>query len=323
MEFFKHSKIIDFIKISRVCFPISVLIFLASIALFIYPGFSLGIDFAGGTLVQVRYEGPAPIPQIREILNASKEYEGAQVSEFGDPQEVLIRYKSASSIVAQNISEEIHKTLESTGNFEVRRVDIVGPKVGKELTEKGTIALILAFLMIAAYVGYRYEKRFALAALAALIHDVVIAAGAVVFFKIDLNLEVIAAFLTIIGYSVNDTIIIFDRIRERIDASQNESLAQVINEAVSATLSRTTLTTLTTFFTVLTLYLFGSEILVGFSLPMLVGTIAGTWSTIFVASKLIMIFGFNPKTYRENLAKKRKKELEKAKMRAMYERGAM
>lgn len=200
-------------------------------------------------------------------------------------------------------------------------MDIVGPKVGNELKEKGTLALILALVSIMVYVSYRYEWRFALTSILALIHDVVITAGAVVLFKIDLNLEVVAALLTLIGYSINDTIIIFDRIRETINLRVNHNLESVINEAISATLSRTILTSLTVFFVVLTLYLFGGEIIKGFSLPMLVGSIVGSYSSIFVASKLVVLLKFDLKKYHQMLAEKNKRALEKKKLREMYERG--
>ncbi|MDE5592072.1 MAG: protein translocase subunit SecF, partial [Helicobacter sp.] len=196
-------------------------------------------------------------------------------------------------------------------------------KVGNELKEKGTLALLLALASIMLYVSYRYEWRFALTSVLALVHDVVITAGAVILFKIDLNLDVIAALLTLIGYSINDTIIVFDRIRETINARSSHNLERVIDEALSATLSRTALTSLTVFFVVLTLYLFGGEIIKGFSLPMLIGSIVGSYSSIFIASKLVVLFGFDLKKYHQKLAEKNRRALEKKKLRQMYERGSM
>ncbi len=323
MDFFKHNKIYDFVKMSNYGIVISGILFVFSLVLFIKPGFTLGVDFAGGTIIQIQYSKEAPLAKIREKLESIEHFKGAQVSEFGSPQEILIRLATATSSVNQNIGEEVANLLKDTGDLQIRRVDIVGPKVGNELKEKGILALSLSLISIMIYVAYRYEWRFAVASILALIHDVVIAAGAVVLFDIDLSLEVIAALLTLIGYSINDTIIIFDRIRERVGFRVNNNLKEVVNEALSATLSRTILTSLTVFFVVLTLYLFGGEIIKGFSLPMLVGSIVGSYSSIFVASKLVMILGFDLEKYHKKLVEAERKALEKKKMREMYERGRL
>ena len=315
MEFFRHNKIYDFVKWSNYGIILSAILFVGSLFLVFKPGFTLGVDFAGGTIVQIQYKEIAPLAQIREKLESVESYKGAQVSEFGSPQEILIRLSVATSNVNQNIGEEIAELLKDTGDLQIRRVDVVGPKVGNELKEKGILALTLALISIMVYVAYRYEWRFAL--------DVVIAAGAVILFDVDLSLEVIAALLTLIGYSINDTIIIFDRIRETMSVKASNDLKAVVNEALSATLSRTMLTSLTVFFVVLTLYLFGGEIIKGFSLPMLVGSIVGSYSSIFVASKLVMLLGFDLKKYHQKLVENERKALEKKKMREMYERGRL
>ena len=321
MDFFKHKKIYDFVKMSSYGIVLSLILFVVSLVLFMKPGFTLGVDFAGGTLIQLQYESPAPLAEIRAKLDLVDSYKGAQVSEFGSPEEILIKLPTATSSVNQNIGEEVAEVLKDTGTLNIRRVDIVGPKVGSELQEKGTLALVLALVSIMLYVSYRYEWRFALAAVLALVHDVVISAGDVILFDIDLNLEVIAALLTLIGYSINDTIIIFDRIRETIGLRVNDGLEKVINEALSATLSRTILTSLTMFFSVFTLYLFGGEIIKGFSLPMLVGSIVGSYSSIFVASKLVILFKFDLKKYHQKVADAERRALEKKKLREMYEKG--
>lgn len=321
MDFFKHNRIYDFVKMSNYGILLSLILFVVSLVLFIKPSFTLGVDFAGGTLIQLQYNAPAPLADIRAKLEKIESYKGAQVSEFGSPEEILIKLPTATSNVEQNIGEEVVEVLKGTGEISIRRVDIVGPKIGSELQEKGALALILALISIMLYVSYRYEWRFALAAVLALVHDVVITAGAVILFDADLNLEVIAALLTLIGYSINDTIIIFDRIRETIGLRVKDKLENVINEALSATLSRTILTSLTMFFSVFTLYLFGGEIIKGFSLPMLVGSIVGSYSSIFVASKLVILFKFDLKGYHQKLAEAERKALEKKKLREMYEKG--
>ncbi|WP_297809585.1 protein translocase subunit SecF [uncultured Helicobacter sp.] len=321
MDFFKHNRIYDFVKMSNYGILFSLILFIVSLILFIKPSFTLGVDFAGGTLIQLQYNAPAPLAKIRAKLEQIESYKGVQVSEFGSPEEILIKLPTATSSVEQNIGEEVAEVLKGTGEISIRRVDIVGPKVGSELQEKGALALALALVSIMLYVSYRYEWRFALAAILALVHDVVISAGAVILFDIDLNLEVIAALLTLIGYSINDTIIIFDRIRETIGLRVNDKLENVINEALSATLSRTILTSLTMFFSVFTLYLFGGEIIKGFSLPMLVGSIVGSYSSIFVASRLVILFKFDLKKYHQKVAEIERKALEKKKLREMYEKG--
>ena len=199
----------------------------------------------------------------------------------------------------------------------------MGPKVGDELRNKGILALTLASVGILIYVAFRYEWRFALASLLALAHDIIIACGAVIIFNIDFGLDVLAALLTLLGYSINDTIIIFDRIRERMQKSTKESLQEVMNEAVSRTLSRTLLTTLTLLLTLVTLFLFGGDIIIGFTLPMLVGTFVGSYSSIFIAMLFAIWLGFDLKKYQESLRAKEAAKREKQKLRSMYAKGTL
>ena len=198
---------------------------------------------------------------------------------------------------------------------------MVGPKAGSELAKKGAISLTLALVAMMIYVSFRYEWRFALAGIVALVHDVFISAATIIVFDVDLSLDVIAALLTLIGYSINDTIIIFDRIREQMLLKKFNDINFIINDAVSKTLSRTLLTSLTVFFVILILFIFGSEILKGFTLPMLVGSIVGTYSSMFIAPKLAVLFGFSIQEYYEKEIRKQRKKQEKEKMRQMYEKG--
>jgi len=323
MEFFKQTKTIDFMGKSKIAIAISILLVLASWGVLATKGLNYGIDFAGGTIVQVKYEGKAPIDTIRETLTSNPVYAGAQITEFGSPEEIIIRLKTSSKDVTSDMGDVTREALKGTGSFEVRRVDIVGPKVGGELREKGVMAMLLSILGILIYVAFRFEWRFAVASVVALIHDVSIAMGAISLFAIDVNLDVLAALLTLLGYSLNDTIIVFDRIREGVTASKSIELAEVINESVTKTLSRTTLTSLTTFFVVLTLFAFGGEIIHAFAFTLLVGIIVGTYSSIFVASPILMWFGFNVNNYRTKLADAAKRRAEKEKMRSMYEQGTV
>jgi len=321
MELFRYKKPIPLMSKSKIFFAISMVTVIASLLLIFTKGFNYGIDFAGGTVVQVKYDGKAPIEKVREVIKTSKVFEGASVNFFGSEDEIVIKVRTSSKKLGTDIGDEARKLLQSTGKFEIRRVDMVGPKVGNELREKGLMALILAIAGILIYVSFRFEWRFAIASVMALVHDISIAMGALVLFNIEVNLDILAALLTILGYSLNDTIIVFDRIREGLTKVKSSKLANVIDESVTRTLSRTTLTSLTTFFVVLTLFLMGGEIIHGFSFTLLVGIIVGTYSSIFIASPLLMMMGFDVENYRKKLAEKKKREQEKEKMRAMYEQG--
>ena len=323
MEFFKGNKIHDFMGKSKLFLAFSVFMVLASYALLFTKGLHYGIDFAGGTIVQVKYDSPAPIATIRDSIKNDARFASAAVTEFGSPEEVVIRIPTTSTAVGNDIGDGVRGLLKGTGNFEVRRVDMVGPKVGSELREKGLMAMGLSILAILIYVAFRFEWRFAVASIFALVHDVSIALGMIALFQVDVNLDILAALLTILGYSLNDTIIVFDRIREGIRDSKIYNLFTIINESVTMTLSRTTLTSLTTFFVVLTLFLFGGEIIHGFSFTMLVGVVVGTYSSIFVASPFLKWLGFSVEDFKNKEAQKEKLRIEKEKMRAQYEGGTL
>ena len=323
MELFRLKKPLSLMSKSKRFGILSVVVLILSVGLIFTKGFNYGIDFAGGTLVQVKYEGKAPIDKVRKAISVDKKYEGASVTYFGSEEEIVIRTKMSSKALGEDISDKMTHLLQDTGKFEVRRVDMVGAKVGSELREKGLMSMLLAIIGILIYVSFRFEWRFAVASVMALVHDVTIAMGAVVLFGIEVNLDTLAALLTILGYSLNDTIIVFDRIREGIRTIKKPDLASIIDESVTQTLSRTTLTSLTTFFVVLTLFLFGGEIIRGFSFTLLVGIIVGTYSSIFVASPILMWLGFDVSNFREKEAEKLKREKEKEKMRAMYEQGTI
>ena len=323
MEFFKYTRTYNFMGKSKIAIAISILLVLSSYVILAVKGLNYGVDFAGGTIVQVKYDKVAPIQEMREKLQSNALFKDSSITEFGSPDEVVIRLKTTTGSVTTDIGDVTREALANTGNFKVRRVDIVGPKVGSELKEKGIMSLLLAILGILIYVAFRFEWRFAVASIVALVHDVSIAAGAIALFKIDVNLDVLAALLTLLGYSLNDTIIVFDRIREGIVTSKRSNLSEIINESVTRTLARTTLTSLTTFFVILTLFLFGGEIIHAFAFTLLVGIIVGTYSSIFVASPILMWFGFDVKNYHNKLAQKAKREAEKERMRAQFESGMM
>ncbi|AXL47206.1 protein translocase subunit SecF [Campylobacter jejuni] len=323
MQFFSEKKIYDFMRMRFAAISLSFILFFGSIYLLWDRGLQYGIDFSGGTLVQLKYENAAPITQIREILENQGTFQNLSVTEFGSNEEATIRFLGSNDNVSNDIGEHISTLLKDTGKFEVRRADVVGPKVGDELRNKGLMAIAVSLIAILIYIALRFEWRFALAAIISEIHDVVITLGAISLFKIDVNLDTLAAVLTVLGYSLNDTIIIFDRIREGIKTSKKTELAPIINESVSATLSRTVLTSGLTLATVVILYFFGGEMIQGFSLALIVGIIAGTLSSIFVASPTLLWFKFSVLEFRNKEIEKAKRKQDKERNRAMYEKGTV
>ncbi|HEG7978173.1 TPA: protein translocase subunit SecF [Campylobacter coli] len=323
MQFFSEKKIYDFMRMRFAAISLSIVLFFGSIYLLWDRGLQFGIDFSGGTLIQLKYDTAAPIPQIREILEKQGSFQNLSVTEFGSKEEIAIRFLGSNDSLGSDIGEHISTLLKDTGKFEVRRADVVGPKVGDELRNKGIMAIIVSLVAILIYIAIRFEWRFALAAIISEIHDVVITLGAISLFKIDVNLDTLAAVLTVLGYSLNDTIIIFDRIREGIKTSKKSELAPIINESVSATLSRTVLTSGLTLATVVILYFFGGEMIQGFSLALIVGIVVGTLSSIFVASPTLLWFKFSVIDFRNKELEKLKRKQEKERNRAMYEKGTV
>ena len=320
MEIFNNNKTYDFMGKKVAFLTISGILIIASLVLLFTRGLNYGIDFVGGTIVQVKYEQAAPLDKIREVLENSK-YAGSNVTEFGSADEITIRFTGTSSSVTNDVSDEMNKILEPTGKFEIRKIDMVGAKVGAELREKGIMALTMALLAMLIYIGFRFEWRFAIASIIGLVHDVIITLGIISLFKIDVNLDMIAAILTLVGYTINDTIIVNDRIRESLQITKERDLDALINDSVSKTLSRTVLTSSTTQLAVLTMLLFGGEIINAFSFTLFVGIIIGTYSSIFVVSPFIKFLGFNTDSYRSKQAIKEANRREKEKLRAMYEQG--
>ena len=318
MQVFDSSRIYAFMRYKMVYFTLSALLVLASIFCLATRGLNYGIDFAGGTLVQVKYTNAnAPIEQIREALNANEITKGASVTE------VVIRYTNTSDDVSSDPALFVGNLLKNTGSLEVRRVDVVGPKVGAELRQKGIMALSVSIVLILIYVAFRFEWRFGIAAIISQAHDIVIALGVISFLRLDVNLDTLAALLTILGYSLNDTIIVFDRIREGVTNSKSNDLNKNIDESISATLSRTFMTSVSTLLAVLTLFFFGGDMIHGFSIIMIVGIVVGTASSIFIAAPSLVWFGFDISRYRAHLADKQRKKAEKEKLRALYEKGSV
>ncbi|MDR0578997.1 MAG: protein translocase subunit SecF [Campylobacteraceae bacterium] len=323
MEIFNQSKIYKFMEFSTIMIIISAIFCVATIIALSVKGLNYGIDFAGGTVAQVKYNGDAPIDLIRENIAKEPFFKGASVTEFGGKDEVTIRFSGSMETVGEDVGDKIKAALEGTGEFELRQVGMVGPKVGDELRKKGIMAISFSLIAILAYIAFRFEWRFGIAAIISEFHDVIIIIGIISLLQIDVNLEILAAVLTLVAYSINDTIVIFDRIRDELKTSKSNSLFNIINISVSKTLSRTTLTSLTTIFVVLALLIFGGESIYGFSLVLTIGIIIGTYSSIFIAAPFLKWLKFDVSAYKANIAKKEKEKIERAKMRAQYERGAV
>src|SRR5574344_1210384 len=320
MEIFNTNKTYDFMGKKIPFLMVSAILIIASIVLLTTRGLNYGIDFVGGTIVKVKYDKDAPIEKIREVLHNTK-YANSVVTEFGTKDEITIRFTGSSSDLTHDISDEMNKILVPTGNFEIRNIDMVGAKVGAELKEKGITALVIAMFAMLAYITFRFEYRFAIASVIGLVHDVIISLGFISLFKIDVNLDMVAAILTLIGYTINDTIIVNDRIRESLQKTKETNLDKLINESISRMLSRTILTSSTTQFVVITMLLFGGEIIYAFTFTLFVGIIVGTYSSIFVVSPFIKFLGFKIDDYRSKEIKKELERKEKEKLRAMYEQG--
>ena len=293
MQIIRPDSNFDFISKNRLAVIISLAVILAGIvSLAVKGGPEYGIDFSGGTLVQVQFAAPTHPSEIKEALQGLN-LGSLTVQQFGDESnEYLLRAQETDAELAR-LAKRMEKALEEkygAGNVEIRRTEMVGPQVGKDLRNKGFFALLYAIGGTLVYIAWRFEFRFAVSAVVALVHDVLVTLGFFSIFAKEIDLPIIAAFLTIIGYSLNDTIVIYDRIRENLAKYSNEGFANTVNRSINETLSRTILTSGTTLLVVLALFIFGGGVIHDFAFALLVGVIAGTYSTIFVASALILFW---------------------------------
>ena len=288
MRLFKDTNI-DFIGKRKIGLLISLtFITVGFISLIFHGGPRLGIDFLGGTLVQMKFDEPVASVDVRSAVSAAG-YEGAVIQQFGDDREVLIRILEAEG--SREDSKIISDALGNyfSGNaYEIRKVEKVGPKIGEELRGNAVLAIFVALIGIVIYITFRFEFKFAIGALIALAHDVMITLGIFSVLDIEINLAVIAAFLTIVGYSLNDTIVIYDRIRENIKSMRQDSYETIVNTSINNSLARTVVTSFTTFMVVFILYTMGGEVISGFSFAMMIGVIIGTYSSIFIASPVLI-----------------------------------
>ena len=276
----------QFMKYRKIAAIASIALFTISVLSLSFRGLSLGLDFSGGTLVEVTYETPVELESIRNTLIANG-YEDSQVVNFGTNLDVLI--KVADQNGNSSIGESIFNLLESSGfNGELKRVEFVGPQVGAELRDQGGLGMLVALFMIIFYVAFRFQYKFALGAVSALGHDVVIILGLFSVFGWDFDLTVLAALLAVIGYSLNDTIVVSDRIRENFRTQRELGPQDMIDLSLNQTLGRTVVTSLTTLLVLFALFIFGGEMIKGFSLALILGVLVGTYSSIYVVANMLM-----------------------------------
>jgi len=285
---------IDFMSKRRLAMMISIAAVVIALVSVIARGLNLGIDFTGGTLVEVGYEQAVELDKVRTAL-AQAGFGDATVQHFGTPKDVLVRLAPQSGEDSAQLSNRAFEAMANAGagEAELRRVEFVGPQVGDELTEDGGLAMLYALIGILIYVSLRFEYRFALGSVIALIHDVVITIGIFALFQIPFDLPVLAAILAVIGYSLNDTIVVFDRIRENFRKMRKGSPLEIINASLNQTLSRTLVTSLTTLLVLVALFVFGGEIIHGFALALIIGVVVGTYSSIYVASTAVLMLGIS------------------------------
>ena len=288
MQLLKQSLKIDFLGRRNLAWIISAILIVVSIASLATRGLNLGIDFTGGTIVEVGYTESTELAPIRDAL-AQAQFEDVIVQHFGTSKDVLIRLPASDSMQAPEVSNQVLNALQSTGDPSMRRVEFVGPQVGDELRDDGGLAVLYALVAILIYVMLRFEFRFSVGSVAALIHDVLLVVGFFSITQAPFDLTVLAAVLAVIGYSLNDTIVVFDRIRENFRKMRKATPIEVINGSINQTLARTIMTSLTTLLVLLALFFVGGEVIHSFALALLVGVLIGTYSSIYIASSMLVL----------------------------------
>jgi preprotein translocase subunit SecF len=291
MQILKRKLMIDFMGKRRLALILSSTLLAISLAALITRGLNFGIDFTGGTLLEVGYPQAVELEPIRTALEQAG-FKGAQAQHFGSSRDVLVRIAPQLDKESAQLSEEALDSLRlQNADVEMRRVEFVGPQVGEELTEQGALAMIYALIGILIYIMVRFQWRFAPGAVIALIHDVLIIIGVFAVFQFDFDLTVLAAILAVIGYSLNDTIVVFDRIRENFRKMRKGTALDIINTSLNQTISRTLMTSVTTLLVLIALFVFGGEVIHVFALALILGVVVGTYSSIYVASTVTLALG--------------------------------
>ncbi len=282
---------IDFMRFRKILLLVSAFLFVGALISITLRGFNLGLDFSGGSLVEIKYPEPVALETIRSVLEESG-FEDYQVVNFGSNLDVLI--KIAEQSAGSSVGDEVFNTLTAAGlNGELQRNEFVGPQIGSELRDQGGLGMLVALGMILLYVAFRFQYKFALGAVGALGHDVVIILGLFSFFRWDFDLSVLAALLAVIGYSLNDSIVVSDRIRENFRSERALSSIELLNLSLNQTLSRTIITSLTTLLVLFALFFFGGETVKGFSLGLIIGVIIGTYSSLYIVTSILIQLGLS------------------------------
>ena len=288
-ELIKHGTKIDFLGWARVYFIISGLLVVGSLALIFGKGFNYGVDFSGGTVVQVKFENVPDIEVMRNVLNNAVEGK-VSIQNFGGELDFMIKAEQTSEdlqVVATSIQQALIDNIKDGGSITIERVEQVGPQVGKDLKYKALMAVLYAVIGILIYIAVRFQFIYGIGAIIALVHDIILTLAVIILAGISFDLTVLASVLTVVGYSLNDKIVVFDRIRENVKGSPDVPLMQIMNKSINETLSRTILTSTSTLLALISLYFFGGEVIHGFSLAMIVGIIIGTYSSIGIASSSV------------------------------------
>ncbi|HYW77897.1 MAG TPA: protein translocase subunit SecF [Gammaproteobacteria bacterium] len=303
MEFFKRQTHINFMRTRKIALTMSIVVFVAAVISLVFGrGLNLGIDFTGGVVVQVTYPQAVQTQTVRQTLQKAG-FKSFVVQHFGSPQDIMIRLQPRKDQVAKTVGGQVVSALQAQNSKVVeKQVNVVGPQVGNELRTKGYLALIVTLIMIFIYLLVRFEWRLALGAVAATLHDLVFVVGIFSFAHLDFNLDVLAAVLAVLGYSVNDTVVVFDRIRENFKRMRRGDSIEIINAAINQTLSRTIMTSGMTLLVVIALLVVGGPSLRGFSLALLIGIGVGTYSSIYIASATAYMLGVS----RQNFATKKR-----------------
>jgi preprotein translocase subunit SecF len=292
MEFFKKTTHIDFMARRNFAAVLSALMVATALVSFAVRGLNFGIDFTGGTLIEIGYPQPTELAEVRASLAAAG-YQDAVVQHYGTAHDILVRIAPREGVSKAELSGRIFEALQAASGetLELRRVEFVGPQVGEELREDGGLAMLIALGGILVYVAVRFEYRFAIGAVAALVHDSVLTLGFFSAFGLEFDLTVLAALLAVIGYSLNDTIVVFDRIRENFRKMRKGTAVAIVNASINQTLSRTLMTSGTTLLVLLALFIFGGELIHGFATALIIGIVVGTYSSIYIASPITLALG--------------------------------
>lgn len=280
-----NIKTIQFMRLRKVSYVFAILVLLGSVASLAVKQLNLGLDFTGGALVELNYSDTADLDSIRGLLHDAG-WEDATVQNFGASTDVLIRLASDDAELGNEIARLVKR--EDGGEVSVKRVEFIGPQVGEELRDQGGLGMLMALAGILVYVGLRFQLKFAVGALAALLHDVIFVLGVFSFFRLPFDLTVLAAVLAVIGYSLNDTIVVFDRVRENLRLMRSANLEHIINVSTTQTLARTLATSFTTLLVLCALYFLGGESIRGFALALIIGIVVGTYSSIYISNSVLM-----------------------------------